>query len=115
MSIKQFNNPTSGFRNLFNRAQKFDSTGRGVEPPPGPEPVVASGGAIAQYATPTGDVYQSHTFNNSGAFVVTQGKEIDILVVGGGGAGGNDNGGGGGAGALQYKAGYTLPEQEHIP
>ena len=63
MSIKQFNNPTSGFRNLFNRAQKFDSTGTGVRKA-AVDPMAASGGVTAQYSTPTGSVYQSHTFNN---------------------------------------------------
>ena len=31
----------------------------------------ASGGAIAEYATPTGDIYRSHTFTASGSLVVS--------------------------------------------
>ena len=116
MSIKQFNNPTSGFRNVFNRAQKFDSTGGGVGAPTLP-PMEASGGVTAQYSTPTGVVYQSHTFNNSGSFVVSNigPGAVDILVVGGGGGGGNDNGGGGAAGGLHYKSAYVLPAEATYP
>ena len=31
----------------------------------------ASGGTIAEYATPTGDIYRSHTFTSSGSLVVS--------------------------------------------
>ena len=30
----------------------------------------ASGGAIAEYATPTGDIYRSHTFTASGLSLI---------------------------------------------
>ena len=59
----------------------------------------AAGGVVATGGTVT-DVggYRIHTFNSGANFVVTQGGEVDYLVVGGGGGGGRDAGGGGGAG-----------------
>ena len=79
----------------------------------------ASGGAIAEYATPTGDIYRSHTFTASGSLVVSKigtdaggGAGYDILAVGGGGGGGS-SGGGGGAGMVVYAVDQTLAAQTY--
>lgn len=96
---------TTGFRFKLSNAPAF-STGRifwiaTVEdetpgttftpltpPPPG---VIASGGV----ETTVGG-FKIHTFLSTGNLTVTQGGEIDYLVVGGGGGGGAFGGGGGG-------------------
>ena len=113
MGIKQFSNPTAGFRNLFNRAEKFDSTGKGAYIPPVPKGHTATGGIIAEYTDPGGTIYRSHTFENSGTFAVSAlgniDTSVDVLLVGGGGGGGNrQHGAGGGAGSLHYsRVSYT--------
>ena len=45
--------------------------------------VEATGGTVKFF-----DGYMIHTFTNSGTFTVTQGGNVDVLVVGGGGGGG---------------------------
>jgi hypothetical protein len=59
-------------------------------------PVVASGGSVT-----TSGVYKIHTFTSSGTFTVTQGGDVEYIVVGGGGGGGANRGGGGGAGGYR--------------
>ena len=56
MSIKQFSNPTSGFRNVFNRAQQFDSTGAGLAAEGPNSGITATGGITGEYTDPTGDI-----------------------------------------------------------
>ena len=80
--------------------------------------ITATGGLIGEYTSPDGTIYRSHTFNNTGSWVVSSilpygGADYDILVVGGGGGGGNDNGGGGGAGAVHYLEGQTATAQTY--
>ena len=75
----------------------------------------ASGGVVAEYATPTGDIYRSHTFTASGSLVVSTAgspSAYDILAVGGGGGGGS-SGGGGGAGMVVYAVDQTLVAQTY--
>jgi hypothetical protein len=79
----------------------------------------ASGGVISDYDD-SGQKYRSHTFTNSGAFVISAlsadpaKNEVDYLVVGGGGGGGADaypanrGVGGGGAGGVIYTEGHTV-------
>jgi hypothetical protein len=62
-------------------------------------PVSASGGTIS-----TVDGYKYHTFTSGGTLTVSQGGQIDYLVVAGGGGSGtgsfSNNSGGGGAGGM---------------
>ena len=69
--------------------------------------ISATGGIINDY-TSGSDVYRTHVFNQSGAFIVSSRAEgnlpnaIEYLVVaGGGGGGGGYYGGGGGAGGVR--------------
>ena len=67
----------------------------------------ASGGVIAEYAHPNGNVYRSHTFVAPGSFTITAlsgtyAATVDAGGIGGGGGGGRQHGGGGGAGGFQY-------------
>ena len=92
------------------------SGGGGSAAGPGME---ATGGVISDYDV-SGQKYRSHTFTNSGAFVISAlspepaKNEVDYLIVGGGGGGGADAypgdraAGGGGAGGLIYAEGYTV-------
>ena len=57
----------------------------------------ATGGSVSQVGA-----YVVHTFTNGGAFTVTAGGSVDVLIVAGGGGGGTVIGGGGGAGGLLY-------------
>ena len=72
MSIKQLSSPDSGYRNKFDRARPFDSTGAGgasyVMPVNGHS---ATGGAISDYTDPTGKIYRAHIFTGSGTFDVS--------------------------------------------
>ena len=52
--------------------------------------------------------YRFHTFTGSDTFTITQGGEIEVLMVGGGGGGGRRHGGGGGAGGLVVKSAQFL-------
>ena len=65
--------------------------------------VAAAGGTEMSY-TENGTNYHAHIFATTGAnaFTVTQGGEVEVLVVAGGGGGGEWNAGGGGAGGLIY-------------
>ena len=62
----------------------------------------------------TNGAYIIHTFTNSGTFAVTDGGNVEVLVVGGGGGGGSgannsgSGGGGGGAGGLVYSNGFAV-------
>ena len=92
------------------------SSGGASGPTPGME---ATGGVISDYDD-SGQKYRSHTFTNSGAFVIgtlspdPAKNEVDYLVVGGGGGGGADaygdprGAGGGGAGGVIYTEGHTV-------
>jgi hypothetical protein len=56
--------------------------------------------------------FKYHLFDASSTFSVTDGGNVEILVIGAGGGGGSDgsstgNGGGGGAGAKEPASGYT--------
>ncbi|MDD4103107.1 MAG: hypothetical protein PHU80_10835, partial [Kiritimatiellae bacterium] len=69
---------------------------------------VAATGGTETYYEQNGIYYHAHIFTDVGAstFTVTQGGEVEYLVVGGGGGGGGgayheNNGGGGGAGGFQ--------------
>jgi hypothetical protein len=69
---------------------------------------VAATGGTETYYEQNGVYYHAHIFTDAGAgtFTVTQGGEVEYLVVGGGGGGGGgayheNNGGGGGAGGFQ--------------
>ncbi len=68
--------------------------------------VVATGGTITDV-----DGYRIHTFTSSGTFTVTQGGNVETLVVAGGGGGGSRHGGGGGAGGLQYSSSSAVTAQ----
>ena len=76
---------------------------------PSPGVIEATGGVTGEYTAPTGIIFKSHTFYNSGTFVVSELNEgsgaIEYLVVGGGGGGGGGLGGGGGAGGFRTNYG----------
>jgi hypothetical protein len=63
--------------------------------------VVATGG-IEKNIEQDGNFYRVHTFNSVGTstFSITQGGEVEYLIVGGGGGGGSNRGAGGGAGGM---------------
>jgi len=64
--------------------------------------VIATGGDSVFDITDGGTDYRVHVFTTVGTsnFVVSQGGDVEYLVVAGGGSGGSNNGGGGGAGGL---------------
>lgn len=71
------------------------------------EPIVATGGLISDY-TEGSTFYRAHIFTSSGVLDVTRlsqgitnGNNIEYLVIGGGGAGGAHYGAGGGAGGVR--------------
>jgi hypothetical protein len=61
--------------------------------------VVATGGEIRDFWH-NGIYWRAHLFLTSGTLTVTNGGEIEYLIVGGGGGGGMDMGGGGGGGGV---------------
>ena len=69
--------------------------------------VEASGGHVTSYVDDSGAAWHAHIFTEDGTLVVSQGGEVEVLVVGGGGGGGGsylrsgDGGGGGGEVALE--------------
>ena len=77
-----------------------------------PQSVQATGGN----SVTTSGIYTIHTFTSPGNFVVTNGGEVEYLIVGGGGGGGcgdappdsEAEGGGGGAGAV-YSTDPAIP------
>jgi hypothetical protein len=73
--------------------------------------VSAEGGEVTDTEI-EGQWYRIHAFKDVGedSFNVTQGGEVDVLVVGGGGGGGvdRDSGGGAGAGGLIFEENYYL-------
>jgi len=95
--------------------QGFGLTGDPGAPPPTPGHV-ASGGIVSDFTDPSGDLYRTHIFLQSGTFTVTTvgtliqsptkpAASVEVLAVGGGGAGGviagtSYGGGGGGAGGV---------------
>jgi hypothetical protein len=66
--------------------------------------VAATGGTVT-----TDGNYKVHTFTSSGTFTVTNGGNVQYLVVGGGGGGGSFVGGGGGAGGMLANATDDYP------
>jgi len=74
----------------------------------------ATGGTITEVGG-----YRIHTFTSSGTFTVSEGGNVDYLVVAGGGAGGAANtgsgasGGGGGAGGFRNGTGYAVTPQAY--
>lgn len=70
--------------------------------------VAATGGTVTDISQ-DGQLLRVHTFTSDGAFEVTRGGEVDILVVGGGGAGAQRHGGGGGAGGMVEA--FSVPVQ----
>lgn len=75
---------------------------------------------LASYVVATGGVettvgqYKVHTFTSGGTFTVTQGGDIEYLVVGGGGGGGMDMGGGGGGGGVRQGTLTVSPQAYSI-
>ena len=63
-------------------------------------PFTATGGS-AQDITVDGVNYRAHTFTSDQNFVVSEGGEVEYLIIGGGGGGGIDLGGGGGGGGVR--------------
>jgi hypothetical protein len=63
-------------------------------------PFTATGGS-AQDITVDGVNYRAHTFTSDQNFVVSEGGEVEYLIVAGGGGGGLDLGGGGGGGGVR--------------
>ena len=87
--------------NLFN----WKKLGVGTTAPPPSNNVIATGGTIIENIVVNGVKYKVHIFKSSGNFTVTNGGEVEYLVVAGGGGGGkkdlNIGTGGGGAGGFQ--------------
>ena len=88
---------------------QFDAGDLGTDFISGPQGIDATGGVIGEWAAPTGEVYRTHTWTESGTFVVNKsgkyGNDVQYLVVGAGGGGGgnpggNSGGGGGGGGSV---------------
>ena len=82
--------------------------------------VGGAGGVDASGGTKTtSGIYTIHTFTSPGNFVVTNGGEVEYLIVGGGGGGGGGDGppaadaegGGGGAGAV-YSTDPAIPSPQ---
>ena len=70
-----------------------------------PPPLSASGGTVSAGVAP-GNGYRYHLFLEPGNLEVTQGGEVEVLVIAGGGGSGWDAAGGGGAGGVRTN---TLP------
>jgi len=64
-------------------------------------PSVSATGGTETTIGESGISYKVHTFTTGGTFTVTNGGNVEYLVVGGGGGGGTTNGGGGGAGGFR--------------
>ena len=65
--------------------------------------VIATGGTVTNVGS-----YRIHTFTSSGTFTVTEGGDVEYLVVAGGGGGGAVHGGGGGAGGFRTGSGFSI-------
>ena len=70
--------------------------------------VAATGGTITE-----SDGYKIHTFTSGGTFTITNGGNVEVLVVAGGGGGGSGAAGGGGAGGLIYYSSYYVAPQAY--
>jgi hypothetical protein len=69
--------------------------------------VTASGGN--EYTKTVLDVdYKIHEFTSDGTFSVSEGGNVDVLIVAGGGGGGGSGGGGGGAGGLIFENNVSI-------
>lgn len=75
--------------------------------------VAATGGIVSDISG-----YRVHTFTSSGTFNVSNGGNVEVLVVGGGGSGGNSNttnaNGGGGGGGVISKSTYAVTAGQNI-
>ena len=105
MGIRSQNNPIAAYLDVFSRSGTDASTSGGGGG--GGTGLTASGGVISEF-TSGSDVYRAHIFTSSGIFDVTalsdgisDGDDIEYLVVAGGGSAGVNLGGGGGAGGLR--------------
>ena len=67
-------------------SQFQSKTGHSGVQPAGPIALEATGGVTNEYSDPTGDIWRSHTFTNTGTFTVT---DIPAGAPGGPGAAGN--------------------------
>jgi hypothetical protein len=65
--------------------------------------MIATGGTVSNVGG-----YRIHTFTSSGTFTVTEGGDVEYLVVAGGGGGGSRHAGGGGAGGFRTGTGMSL-------
>jgi len=65
--------------------------------------VIATGGTVTNVGS-----YRIHTFTSSGTFEVTEGGDVEYLVVAGGASGGTAYGGGGGAGGMRTGTGFSV-------
>lgn len=63
-------------------------------------PVVIASGGLEFEVMHRGAMYKVHLFESSGTLTVTQGGDMEYLIVAGGGGGGMDMGGGGGGGGV---------------
>ena len=101
-STNKYNGPANGatpwvdghlekfWNSDFNAGGRHQPVPLGPPASENPDGHTATGGIISDYGTPTGAVYRSHTFFNSGTFTVTAlsptyPAHVDYLVVGGGG------------------------------
>ena len=118
MGIKGFSKGGDDFVSKFLRATVHDSTGLdAVGAPPGPASgLTATGGVISDY-TAGSDVYRAHIFTSSGDFQVTElssgitnGDNVEYLVVAGGGGG---TSGGGGAGGYRTNVPTSVAPPSH--
>ena len=105
MGIRSQNNPIAAYLDVFSRSGTDASTSGGGG---GGTGLTASGGVVSDFTTSPGDIYRAHVFTSSGIFDVTalsdgisDGDNIEYLVVAGGGSAGVNLGGGGGAGGLR--------------
>ena len=85
----------------------------------------ATGGIVSDFVDPTGQLYRSHIFLQSGTFEVTAKggltAGVEVLAVGGGGAGGLQSpngygaGGGGGGGVVTNMLGHPRTNSTNAP
>ena len=103
------------FNSDLNRLEFWDGTSWNTVS--GYNSVEATGGTTTDVVD-SGVKYRVHTFSTVGTsnFVVTNGGEVEYLIVAGGGGGGGryHSGGGGGGGVLQHKGFSVTPQTYSI-
>jgi hypothetical protein len=111
MGIRSQNNPLAAYLDVFSNTGT-DAAGAVVSL------ITASGGNIN--GTAPGNGYKYHVFTSNGNFVVTEGGNMEMLLVGGGGPSGSTNTpsvvgtcAGGGAGGVVYASSYTIQSGTH--